>query len=114
MSEFCRQEIVTFYQLDISTILISPKGWEHLNDIQEPLNVPQENDFYFTIGSMAPHKNFEWVINTAKNNPKSQFLIAGGVDPKIWSYQANFSKTQNVRFLGYISDEKMKWYLYVH
>lgn len=38
-------------------------------------------------------------------------MIAGGIDPKIWNYKADFSETQNVTFLGYISDEEMKWYM---
>lgn len=111
VSDFCRKEISGYYDIAESKLRITPLGWEHLNCIPDMKNPPEEQDFYFSIGSMAPHKNFEWVINTAKNNPESRFLIAGGVDPKIWNYQADFSASQNVRFLGYISDDEMKWYM---
>lgn len=111
VSEFCRQEIAEYYHLEAESIAVTPEGTEHLEEIVCPAPILEKENFYFTIGSMAPHKNFEWVINTAKNNPESKFLIAGGVDPKIWNYQTDFSKTQNVKFLGYISDEEMKWYM---
>lgn len=111
VSDFCKKEIAAYYNIPESKLLITPEGWEHLNRIPDLTNPPKVQNFYFTIGSMAPHKNFEWVINTAKNNPESKFLIAGGVDPKIWNYQADFSVAQNVKFLGYISDEEMKWYM---
>ena len=110
-SDFCRKELATYYNMQKKMVLISPLGWEHLNRISDLSTSPDEHEFYFTIGSMAPHKNFEWVINTAKNNPESRFIIAGGVDPKIWKYQADFGAAQNVKFLGYISDEEMKWYM---
>ena len=111
VSAFCKKEISAYYNIPESKFRITPLGWEHLKRIPDMADPPKEQDFYFTIGSMAPHKNFEWVINTAKNNPESKFLIAGGVDPKIWNYQADFSAAQNVKFLGYISDEEMKWYM---
>ena len=111
ISEFCRQEIAEYYHLNASDIAVAPEGAEHLNAIVCSEKMLEKDEFYFSIGSMAPHKNFEWVINTAKNNPESKFLIAGGVDPKIWNYQADFSAAQNMKFLGYISDEEMKWYM---
>lgn len=111
ISEFCRQEIAEYYHLNASAIAVSPKGAEHLNTIVCSEKMLEKGEFYFSIGSMAPHKNFEWVIRAAKNNPQCKFLIAGGIDSKIWSYQADVSETQNVTFLGYISDEEMKWYM---
>lgn len=111
ISEFCRQEIAEYYHLNASAIAVSPEGAEHLNAIVCSEKMLEKGEFYFSIGSMAPHKNFEWVIRAAKNNPQCKFLIAGGIDPKIWSYQADFSETQNVTLLGYISDEEMKWYM---
>lgn len=111
ISEFCRQEIAEYYHLNASAIAVSPEGAEHLNAIVCSEKMLEKGEFYFSIGSMAPHKNFEWVIRAAKNNPQCKFLIAGGIDSKIWSYQADVSETQNVTFLGYISDEEMKWYM---
>lgn len=111
ISEFCRQEIAEYYHLNASDIAVAPEGAEHLNAIVCSEKMLEKGEFYFSIGSMAPHKSFEWVVRTAKNNPQCKFLIAGGIDPKIWNYKADFSETQNVTFLGYISDEEMKWYM---
>ena len=111
ISEFCKKEIAEYFNLPQNKFLISPLGWEHLNRIPDLVNHPESQDFYFTIGSMAPHKNFEWVINIAQKNKESKFIIAGGVDPKIWNYKADFSKVHNVEFLGYVSDEEMRWYM---
>lgn len=111
ISEFCKKEIAAYFNIPESKFMISPVGWEHLKQIPDLVDSLEEQEFYFTIGSMAPHKNFEWVVNIAKRNPESKFLIAGGIDPKIWNYKTDFGVAQNVKLLGYISEEEMKWYM---
>lgn len=87
-------------------------GWEHFFKLQ-PNNMIFEkypellrNNYYFTVGSIAPHKNFKWVIENAKYNPYSHFVIAGGINHKLW--KETIDESTNVIFVGYQSDETIK------
>lgn len=116
VSRFSRTEIATYYRLEERMIQVIPNGWEHLKTNRD-IECPElkrkygSKSFFFSIGSMAPHKNFEWVVNIAKNNPDVQFLIAGKVDKSVWNYEISLEDVKNVIFLGYISDVEMQWYM---
>lgn len=112
-SNFSKTEIIKRfnYKKDIEVI---PCGWEHINEIidKKPQNaVAEKNTYYFTLGSVAPHKNFEWIIKAARYNRDSMFIVAGGIDTRTWDYKIDLTKIPNIRFLGYISEENMKWYM---
>ena len=111
VSDFCRDEISRYFKKDIKSVNVFPEGWEHINDIKDIHLDIEPKSYYFSIGSLAPHKNFEWVLEVAKNNPESKFIISGGINNKIWNYNIDFNKVKNVEFIGYISDEEMKAYM---
>ena len=65
ISEFCRQEIAEYYHLNASDIAVAPEGAEHLNAIVCSEKMLEKGEFYFSIGSMAPHKNFEFLSSSS-------------------------------------------------
>lgn len=91
-------------------------GWQHFESVPVDSKIfdrnPEikEKPFYFTLGSMAPHKNFKWIVETAKNNPDSLFIVAGGIEKGICGNKNNddFSDNNNVVYLGRISDGEVK------
>jgi len=114
VSNFSKKEICDYYQIDSSKIIVIPNGWEHINEIIDDVNIfrkfPDINKkkYYFAIGSLAPHKNFEWILNIAANHPQEQFVISGAINKNIWNYDINFEKIRNVIFTNYVSDAEMK------
>ena len=92
-------------------------GWEHISSIREmkPSVIDEkfkDNGYYFTLGSFAPHKNINWIVECAKYNQDDFFIISGSNNPKLWK-QTSFDKPSNVIFTGHISDENIK-YLFKH
>lgn len=100
----CKKEkVVTFYC-----------GWEHMNSIEEDEEIfekyPQikKGEYFYTIGSLAPHKNFKWILETAKRNADKQFIIAGGKNLRAWKDNIETDTIKNVQFIGYVTDEENK------
>jgi glycosyltransferase involved in cell wall biosynthesis len=63
--------------------------------------------YYYSLSSLAPHKNFVWVIENARANPSEIYAIAG----KSWvgnDTEAENNILPNVLFLGYVSDAENK------
>lgn len=113
ISEFCKREILQHCNRNDSEIEVIGCGWDHIHTITEDNSVFVEHpeikrgDFLLSIGSVAPHKNFKWIINNARHNPHEQYVIVGKTDTSLWLDTTNeFSK--NIVYLGYQTDEKLK------
>lgn len=112
-SEFTKSQIMQYLHINKpSRLQVVYGGYEHMNDIQPDYSLfieyptLKEKDFYYSLGSMAPHKNFNWVLNQAKLHPEKLFVIAGGTC-KIWKDTIK-KPVENLIFLGYISDAQNK------
>ena len=100
---FNKEKVHTFYC-----------GWEHLNNIETDETIFERNlqikkgEYFYTIGSLAPHKNFKWILEVAKRNENKQFIIAGGKNLKAWKDNIETDEIKNVHFIGYVTDEENK------
>lgn len=111
VSETSKEEISMHLNVPRKKITVIPNGWEHINDINEDLtfwdshkNI-KKGEYYYSLGSQAPHKNFKWILQNAKNHPNDMFVVAG----KVWEYTDNtLESSGNVVYLGYVSDEENK------
>ena len=89
-------------------------GWEHIKSIKEDdtildrYSLIEKGNYYYSLGSLAPHKNFKWIIEVAKRNPDKIFAIAGGKNVNVWKDTVQTDEFPNVIFLGYVSDEENK------
>ena len=89
-------------------------GYEHMlritadDGIFNNFPMLEKGKYYYALGSLAPHKNFEWVMEVAKRNPGSMFAIAGGKDLNAWKDNVETGALRNVVFLGYVSDGQNK------
>lgn len=111
LTDFTRNEIKRYARLN--DIRVIGCGWEHMQHTQEDESVFNEypdikrGQYYFSVSSIAPHKNFSWIVENAKNNPDSQYVIVGKTDPRLWSDEtSNFGN--NIIYLGFQSDERVK------
>ena len=89
-------------------------GWEHMcaiiadERIMERFPLLQKRQFYYALGSLAPHKNYKWIMEVAKRNPEKIFAIAGGKDLRNWKDNIETNQQPNVVFLGHVSDAENK------
>lgn len=113
VSKFSKQEIVKYLKVDEKRVLVLANGWQHLekvvcdDGILKRNNV-EKNDYFFSMSSMDPNKNFKWIADVAKKNPTQKFVIAGGVNAKVFSRNFEFETPENMIFLGYVSDGEAK------
>ena len=113
VSEFSKSEIQRCYNIDPGRIAVTYNGWQHFQRV-----VPDKcalskhglspGDYYFSMSSMAPNKNFQWIAKAAKANPNATFAVSGAVNSKVFGDIFDFEIPQNLKFLGYVSDEEAK------
>lgn len=113
VSEFSRSEISKYYKVSESNIVIIPSAWQHYLRIEFDESALEKyglrkQEYFFAISSMSPNKNFKWIAAAAKNNPESIFAVAGGINSKIFGKDFQFDKPDNLKLLGYVSDEEAK------
>lgn len=106
VSEYSKRDIEKYYPKSVGKIKVISNGWQHVKSYQESsdwrIRFPfaQPNEFYFTLATLAKNKNGKWVLNVAKNNPSSIFIMAGR------KYEGETIEIpQNVYQVGYISDD---------
>ncbi len=111
VSEFSKSEIMRVYGVDEKKITVTPNGWQHMLSIKPSLQESikkfglRSQCYYLSLSTIAPNKNLKWVLNAAKNNPNEIFAIAGSLNPARFGIELDIKGIQNVKFLGYISDE---------
>lgn len=110
VSEFQKREICKYYEIKPERIIVAENAWQHFERINEDYSVLTEynlpeGEFYFSLSSNTPNKNFKWVYEAAKANPFALFVIAGG---KTSISQETLKTEKNIIYLGYQSDERIK------
>jgi glycosyltransferase involved in cell wall biosynthesis len=105
-----KKQLEKYYKIKSERIVITPCSYEHFT--REPVNADasakfglKTGEYYFAMASVALHKNFKWIVGNAKKFPDKTFAIAGKIDKKEFSYDFELNETENLKFLGYVSDE---------
>ena len=99
---------------DAHQVITIYNGWEHMDTIIpdesvfKRFSILKKGSYFYALGSLAPHKNFKWIIEIAKRNFDKQFAIAGGKDLRAWKDNIETDELPNVIFLGYVSDAENK------
>ena len=117
VSEFSRREISNHSKIKETDIEVVGSGWDHLLEFQKDESVFHDfpeikrGEYYLSISSIAPHKNFQWITQNAKKYPSAQYVIVGKTDLRLWPDITDIF-SENVIYLGYQSSEKIKALLY--
>jgi glycosyltransferase involved in cell wall biosynthesis len=115
VSEFSKSQMIDIYHVNPKKIVVLGNGWEHFKRVNEDVMLkirrPEifAKPYFFSLGSLAPNKNIEWVLSVAKIHPQYNFLIAGKNGLKDYGTDYRECDLPNVRFLGYITDGEIKY-----
>lgn len=101
VSNFSKFAIENYYNLTDVTVVYS--GVDHINGDNE--NQKQE-DFFLSVGSLEPNKNFKYILEFAKKHPEYKFKVVGGKGKAFAN--VDYEQLTNVEFLGYVSDSELK------
>ncbi|SOE51382.1 Glycosyltransferase involved in cell wall bisynthesis [Fibrobacter sp. UWT3] len=112
-SDFAKNELCNFFGVAKHRIVNVGAGWQHMLQIQDDENTLlkfglEKGNYFFSLGTKAPHKNLKWVYEYASKHPKDIFAVSGSSDGKIFG-KVDAPLPSNVRFLGYLSDSEIKF-----
>jgi len=113
VSKSAKNEIISYSGLRHKKIYVIGNGWEHITGTDKDDSVFSEfssirkGDYYFAVSSIAPHKNFGWIIRNAALHPEQQFVIVGKTNPSLWTDDTSDFKG-NIIYLGYQSDSRVR------
>lgn len=113
VSEFSKSEIVKYFKVNPDRITVIPNAWQHYEKIGYDKDALkkygiEKNNYYFSVCSLEPNKNFKWIAEEAKRNPDYIFAVAGSINKKVFADGMGFECPNNMKLLGYISDEEAK------
>ena len=113
VSEFSKKEICKYYKVDPARIVVIPNAWQHYDRIgydEKALDKYglDKGQFFFSMSSMEPNKNFKWVAEAARKNPEMIFAVAGSINKTVFAEGLGFACPDNMKLLGYVSDEEAK------
>lgn len=114
VSEFSKKEIMKYYNISKEKICVVPNAWQHYTKIKYDENALckynlEKDEFFFSMCSLEPNKNFKWIAEVARRNPDSIFAIAGSINKTVFTDGLGFDCPNNMKLLGYISDEEAKF-----
>ena len=115
VSEYSKQQMIDIYHVNPDKIIVIGNGWEHFNKIKEDEALKERKPelftkpYFFSLGSLAPNKNIQWILKVAQRHPHYNFFIAGNANLKAYGEDYKECDYPNVKFLGYISDGEIKY-----
>lgn len=107
-SEFTKSRIKHFYKKLKSEPIVVYLGNEHINRLETECMKGLPENYYLSVGSVNPNKNFKYVLHLAKNNPNVNFVIAGSLNSSFEEFIRE-NGISNCFFTGYVSNEQLVW-----
>ena len=113
VSEFSKKEICKYMKVNPAKVDVIPSAWSHFERIEEDENALNKyglkaGNYYFSMSSLEPNKNFKWIAEVAKKYPNYLFAVAGSINNKVFSDGLGFECPENMKLLGYVSDGEAK------
>ena len=106
VSEFTKNRILANYKVNCPIVVIKNGVFTTTNEKK----VDIDSDFYLTVGTTNPNKNFKYILSLAKNNPDKLFVVTGKLNESFIN-ENNINEIKNFKFLGYVETEELI-YLY--
>ena len=113
VSNFSKNEIMKYYHVDSSKVFLIPNAWQHIERVPNADGTLKKYDlkasnYFFSMSSLEPNKNFKWIAEVAKSNPAYTFCIAGSINKTVFREGLGFDCPDNMKLLGFVSDSEAK------
>ena len=113
VSEFSKTEIIKYFKVLPEKITVIPNAWQHYERIRYDENALIKyglikDNYYFSMCSLEPNKNFRWIAEVAKKSQNSIFAVSGSINENVFADGLGFECPSNMKLLGYVSDEEAK------
>lgn len=113
VSDFSKREICKYFHVNADKIYVIPNAWQHYKRIPYDENTlkkygVEKEQYFFSMCSLEPNKNFKWIAEVAKRNPDMTFAVAGSINEKVFADGLGFECPANMKLLGYVSDAEAK------
>jgi glycosyltransferase involved in cell wall biosynthesis len=113
VSQFSKKEICKYYEVDPNKIEVIPNSWQHYNRVgydDAALNKYglEEKEYFFSMCSLEPNKNFRWIAEVAKKHPEYTFVVAGSINKTVFAEGLGFECPYNMKLIGYVADDEAK------
>lgn len=110
-SRSAKNDIARIYDINPDKIQIVPCGWQHFARVKSDKSVIErlgleDTEFFFSLGTRTWHKNYRWIVEAARQNPRYVFVISGS--ERFGKETLGESAPANVLFAGYLSDGEVK------
>lgn len=115
-SEFSKQQIQRCYRLKNLDITVIGNAWQHYNVADLDESIFQETasskfagkikrgEYYFFLSSLAKNKNLRWILENAKKNPNSTYVLCGA----FLGDDSGIERLSNVIYVGRVSDAQAR------
>lgn len=113
VSEFSKKEICKYYGVNSNRIVVITNAWQHYDRIDFDKRALskyklEKKQYYFSMCSLEPNKNFKWIAEMARLNHDQIFAVAGSINKTVFAEGLGFKCPENMKLLGYVSDEEAK------
>lgn len=111
ISEWSKNEIHKYLNIELDRICITGTGYEHIREVSEDRSIFERykqlipGEYYLSQGNRYSYKNMEWICKNAIANPEALYVITGENNNELLN---KYSKLSNVLFTGFITDEEYK------
>ena len=110
VSNYSKGRILHHYDLDPDKFVVVPGAWQHMLRIEQDDSILgrlglEPGQYFFSLGSRYPYKNFRWVEAAARQNPGYRFVVTGNA--LHWEDDGKDAPA-NVSFTGYLTDREVK------
>ena len=119
LSRTAGRQLQDYYRIPVGKLMLVPCAWQHFKRIREDESVlerfglisrdrGQIREYFFTLGSVLPHKNLKWIAEAAKQNPDRLFVVTGSLELSDYIGSTGLLELENVTVTGYLTDGQVK------
>ena len=114
VSEYSKDKLNNILGIPKEKIFVVYNAWQHFENVvpddrvlQRLPNSIQKREYFFSLSSLTPQKNFKWIMEVAKRNYQLQFVVTGKAEG-FTKLGVDELKTNNIHFTGYLTDGEIK------
>ncbi len=114
VSEYSKDKLNSILNIPKEKISVVYNAWQHLETVVADESIydklPEKihkGEYFFSLSSLTPQKNFIWIMEVAKRNPQLQFVVTGKAEG-FTKLGADKLEMSNIYFTGYLTDEEIK------